>query len=118
MHCSNSARDTISCAAGFSVLFDVLTCVLILCPLVADFVLYEYDEQPDEFGTTFSSAALTCGRCTRSAGILSASRTDSSRGEPVAPSVLLPLFAAGSLSVLSARAAPELRQRRVIRGRL
>jgi hypothetical protein len=40
MHRSHSARDTISCAAGFSVLFDVINCVLILAPssLISFFV--------------------------------------------------------------------------------
>ena len=96
MHRSPSARDTISCAAGFSVLFDVLTCVLILCPLVADFVLYQYDERALVFWTLFLQRGIT------TMGALLVAQASCLWGDPG----VSPLFASMSLSVLSALGAP------------
>src|SRR5437868_3742700 len=58
MHCSHSAREAISCPAGFSVLFDVLTSVLILCPssLVSFFI--STTNKGSCSGHCFSSAPL------------------------------------------------------------
>src|SRR5258708_34273109 len=89
MHCSHSARDTISCAAGFSVLFDVLTCVLILCPssLISFFI--STTNKGTGSGQCFPRAGLPQWRSNRSTGILPVGRRPG-----VSPG--LSLFPAGS----------------------